>query len=466
MLTKTLIKDIPADCVAEIKALFGERFSVSLPVLDHHGRDESPYPLLAPQAVVFANSTEEVAALVKICDRFEVPIIPFGAGTSLEGHILPIHGGIALDLNNMNRVLAIHPEDMMVTVEPAVRRKQLNAELKDTGYFFPVDPGADASIGGMCATRASGTNAVRYGTMRENVLALTVVTASGEIIRTGTQAKKSSAGYDLTRLFVGSEGTLGIITEITLKIHPQPEEIAAAICSFSSITEAVNTVIEVIQMGIPVARVELVDELAIEAINRHSKLSLKTLPTLFFEFVGSPLSVKEQAQLAQEVAKTHGGQDFEWAIHPEDRARLWHARHNAYFACLQLQAGSRIINTDVCVPISKLAQCIDETRKDLDGSWITAPILGHVGDGNYHVLLVIDPNKPEDFQEAERLNAAIVQRALRLGGTCTGEHGVGMHKIDFLIDEHGAGAIDVMRSIKQALDPKNILNPGKMIRIE
>ena len=466
MLTKTHIKDIPEDCAAEIKAIFGERFSVSLPVLDHHGRDESPYPLLAPQAVVFANSTEEVAALVKICDRFEVPIIPFGAGTSLEGHILPIHGGIALDLNNMNRVLAIHPEDMMVTVEPAVRRKQLNAELKDTGYFFPVDPGADASIGGMCATRASGTNAVRYGTMRENVLALTVVTASGEIIRTGTQAKKSSAGYDLTRLFVGSEGTLGIITEITLKIHPQPEEIAAAICSFSSITEAVNTVIEVIQMGIPVARVELVDELAIEAINRHSKLSLKPLPTLFFEFVGSPHSVQEQAQLAQEVAKTHGGQDFEWAIHPEDRARLWHARHNAYFACLQLQAGCRIINTDVCVPISKLAQCIDETRQDLDESWIQAPILGHVGDGNYHVLLVIDPNKPEDFQEAERLNASIVQRALRLGGTCTGEHGVGMHKIDFLIDEHGAGAIEVMRSIKQALDPKNILNPGKMIRVE
>ncbi|OWF65509.1 2-hydroxy-acid oxidase [Polynucleobacter hirudinilacicola] len=465
MLTKTLLKEIPADCAAEIKALFGERFSISPPILDHHGRDESPYPLLAPQAVVFANTTEEVAALVKICDRFEVPIIPFGAGTSLEGHILPIHGGIALDLNNMNRVIAIHPEDMMVTVEPAVRRKQLNAELKDTGYFFPVDPGADASIGGMCATRASGTNAVRYGTMRENVLALTVVTASGEIIRTGTQAKKSSAGYDLTRLFVGSEGTLGIITEITLKIYPQPEEIAAAICSFSSVTEAVNAVIEVIQMGIPVARVELVDELAIAAINQHSKLSLKPSPTLFFEFIGSPHSVQEQAQHAQEIVKTHGGQDFEWAIHPEDRARLWHARHNAYFACLQLQAGCRIINTDVCVPISKLAQCIDETRKDLDGSWIKAPILGHVGDGNYHVLLVIDPDKPEDFQEAERLNAAIVQRALRLGGTCTGEHGVGMHKIDFLVDEHGAAAIDVMRTIKQALDPKNILNPGKMIRV-
>lgn len=465
MLAAPIIKDLPEDFIVEIKALFGERFSVSPPVLDHHGRDESSYPLLAPQAVVFANTTEEVSALIKICSRFGIPVIPFGAGTSLEGHVLPIQGGITLDLNNMNHILAIHPEDMIVTVEPAVRRKQLNTALKDTGYFFPVDPGADASIGGMCATRASGTNAVHYGTMRENVLALTVVTASGEIIHTGTHAKKSSAGYDLTRLFVGSEGTLGIITEITLKIYPQPEEIAAAICNFSSVTDAVNTVIEVIQMGIPVARVELVDELAINAINQYSKLSLKPLPTLFFEFVGSPHSVKEQAQLAQEIAKTHAGHDFEWATHPEDRARLWHARHNAYFACLQLQAGCRIINTDVCVPISKLAQCIDETRKDLNESWIKAPILGHVGDGNYHVLLVIDPNKPDDFQEAERLNDAIVQRALRLGGTCTGEHGVGMHKIDFLEDEHGSAAIEVMRTIKRALDPKNILNPGKMIRM-
>lgn len=456
---------LPKDFIEELKALFGDRFSIAPAVLDHHGRDESSYPTLPPQAVVFANSTEEVARLVKLCSLYEVPVIPFGAGTSLEGHVLPIQGGVCLDLNNMNQVLSIHPEDMLAVVQPAVRRKQLNAELKDTGYFFPVDPGADATLGGMCATRASGTNAVRYGTMRENVLALTVVTASGEIIKTGTQAKKSSAGYDLTRLFVGSEGTLGIITEITLKIYPNPEDIAAAICSFSNVTEAVNAVIEVIQAGIPVARVELVDELAIRAINQYSKLSLIEKPTLFFEFVGSAQSLKEQAEFAQEIAKNNGGLDFEWATRPEDRARLWHARHNAYFACLQLQPGCRIINTDVCVPISKLAQCISETRHELDVSWLKAPILGHVGDGNYHVLLVIDPNNPADLKEAERLNSGIVHRALQLGGTCTGEHGVGMHKINFLVDEHGEGAIELMRSIKKALDPINILNPGKIFKI-
>ena len=454
---------LPDVLVANLKAIFGERFSVAPAILDHHGRDESSYPPLPPQAVVFVNSTDEVAALVKLCSQYEVPIIPFGAGTSVEGHVLPIHGGISLDLNNMNRILGIYPEDLMVIVEPAVRRHQLNTELKDTGYFFPVDPGADASIGGMCATRASGTNAVRYGTMRENVLALTVVTASGEIIKTGTHAKKSSAGYDLTRLFVGSEGTLGIITEVTLKIYPQPEDIAAAICIFTSITDAVTGVIELIQMGIPIARVELLDELAIKAINQYSKLSLNEKPTLFFEFTGSTQSLKEQMGIVQEIAKNNGGQDFEWATRPEDMARLWHARHNAYFACLQLQPGCRIINTDVCVPISKLSQCIAETRQDLEASWLKAPILGHVGDGNYHVLLVIDPNKPDDLVEAERINSAIVHRALMLGGTCTGEHGVGMHKINFLVDEHGAGAIEVMRSIKKALDPKNILNPGKIV---
>ncbi len=317
----------------------------------------------------------------------------------------------------------------------------------------------------MCATRASDTNAVRYGTMRENVLALTVVTASGEIIKTGTQAKKSSAGYDLTRLFVGSEGTLGVITEITLKIYPHSEDIAAAICSFASVTEAVNAVIEVIQAGIPVARVELVDELAIKAINQYSNLSLIEKPALFFEFIGSSQSLKEQAEFAQEIAKNNGGVDFEWATRPEDRARLWHARHNAYFACLQLQPGCRSISTDVCVPISKLAQCISETRQELDASWLKALILGHVGDGNYHVLLAIDPNNPADLEEAERLNSGIVHRALQLGGTCTSEHGVGMHKINFLVDEHGAGAIEVMRSIKKALDPKNIPNLGKFLKI-
>ena len=456
---------LPSEFIQKLSELFGERFSISNAVLEHHSHDESSYPAVMPQGVVFANTTEEIAQLVKYCNQYLVPVIPVAAGTSLEGHVLPIHGGIALNMNNMNQVLGVYPEDLIAVVQPAVRRKQLNTELKDTGFFFPIDPGADASIGGMTATRASGTNAVRYGTMRENVLALTVVTATGEIIRTGTQAKKSSAGYDLTRLYVGSEGTLGIITEVTLKIYPQPENLAAAICSFPSIMDAVSSVIQVIQLGVPVSRVELVDELAIRAINQYSKLNLKEQPTLFFEFGGSSQSIKEQTESVQEIVKSFSGEDFEWATHPEDRARLWHARHNAYFACLQLQAGSRIMNTDVCVPISKLAQCIEETQHDLQNSWLKAPILGHVGDGNYHVLLVIDPNNPKDLEEAERLNSLIVHRALKLGGTCTGEHGVGMHKIDFLVDEYGQDAIDVMRSIKQALDPNNILNPGKIVKM-
>lgn len=451
--------------IEKLSTLFGERFSTSNAVLEHHSHDESAYPPVMPQGVVFAKTTEEIAQLVKYCNQYAVPIVPVAAGTSLEGHVLPIHGGIALNLNNMNQVISIHPEDLIAVVQPAVRRKQLNAELKDTGFFFPIDPGADASIGGMTATRASGTNAVRYGTMRENVLALTVVTATGEIIRTGTQAKKSSAGYDLTRLYVGSEGTLGIITEVTLKIYPQPEQLAAAICSFPTIVDAVSAVIQVIQLGVPVARVELVDELAIHAINQYSKLNLKEQPTLFFEFSGSSQSIKEQTELAQEIVNSFSGENFEWATHAEDRARLWQARHNAYFACLQLQAGSRIMNTDVCVPISKLAQCIEETQNDLQQSWLKAPILGHVGDGNYHVLLVIDPNEPKDLEEAERLNSRIVQRALKLGGTCTGEHGVGMHKMGFLEDEYGQDAINVMRCIKQTLDPNNILNPGKIVKL-
>lgn len=456
---------LPTEFIQKLTTLFGERLSTSHAVLEHHSHDESSYPPALPQAVVFANTTEEIAQLVKLCNQFAVPIVPVAAGTSLEGHVLPIHGGIALNMNNLNQIVGVYPEDLIAVVQPAVRRKQLNAELKDTGFFFPIDPGADASIGGMTATRASGTNAVRYGTMRENVLALTVVTATGEIIRTGTQAKKSSAGYDLTRLYVGSEGTLGIITEITVRIYPQPENLAAAICSFPTIMDAVSTVIEVIQLGVPISRVELVDQLAIQAINQYSKLNLKEQPTLFFEFSGSSQSIKEQTELVQEIVKTHLGQDFEWATHPEDRARLWHARHNAYFACLQLQAGARIMNTDVCVPISKLAQCIEETQNQLKRSWLKAPILGHVGDGNYHVLLVIDPNNPKDLEEAERLNSLIVHQAIELGGTCTGEHGVGMHKMEFLKDEFGQDAIDIMCSIKRALDPNNILNPGKIVKL-
>jgi len=354
-----------------------------------------------------------------------------------------------------------------VTVEPGVTRKQLNTEIRDTGLFFPIDPGADASIGGMCATRASGTNAVRYGTMRENVLNLTVVTADGRIIKTANRARKSSAGYDLTRLFIGSEGTLGIITEITLKLYPQPEAVSAAVCAFPSMGDAVSAVIDTIQMGVPIARVEFVDALAIRAINQYDKLTLPEMPTLFFEFHGSEHGVQEQAETVQQIAAEHKGQGFEWATRPEDRSRLWNARHNAYFAFLQLKPGCRAVTTDVCVPISRLAECVVETEKDLLASalQLPAPIVGHVGDGNFHVALLIDPNKPEELEEAERINQRIVARAIAMDGTCTGEHGVGLHKMDFLIAEHGNDAIDLMRSIKQALDPKHVLNPGKIFHL-
>lgn len=448
---------------SRLQILLGDRFSVAKSVCEHHGRDESPYPLLAPDAVIFAQTNEEVSAVVKLCNEYRVPIIAYGAGTSLEGHLLPIHGGVCLDLSGMNQILEISPDDFLVTVQAGVKRKQLNHEIADLGLFFPVDPGADASIGGMSATRASGTNAVRYGTMRENVLALTVVSASGEIIRVGSRARKSSAGYDLTRLYVGSEGTLGIITEVTLKLFPLPEAVSAATCHFPSVEQAVKAVIAIIQYGIPVARAELVDEVAIAAINQYSKLSLKEVPTLFFEFHGSHMGVNEQAELTQQITQEHGGGGFEWSANPEDRTRLWQARHNAYFACLQMQAGSRILNTDICVPISKLADCIAASRKLLKQSHLKSAILGHVGDGNFHALISIDPNKPEDMVEAERLNGLIVQEGLAVGGTSTGEHGVGMHKIQFMNQEHGLESIEVMRSIKQVLDPNNILNPGKIL---
>lgn len=448
---------------SRLQILLGDRFSVAKSVCEHHGRDESPYPLLAPDAVIFAQTNEEVSAVVKLCNEYRVPIIAYGAGTSLEGHLLPIHGGVCLDLSGMNQILEISPDDFLVTVQAGVKRKQLNHEIAGLGLFFPVDPGADASIGGMSATRASGTNAVRYGTMRENVLALTVVSASGEIIRVGSRARKSSAGYDLTRLYVGSEGTLGIITEVTLKLFPLPEAVSAATCHFPSVEQAVKAVIAIIQYGIPVARAELVDEVAIAAINQYSKLSLKEVPTLFFEFHGSHMGVNEQAELTQQITQEHGGGGFEWSANPEDRTRLWQARHNAYFACLQMQAGSRILNTDICVPISKLADCIAASRKLLKQSHLKSAILGHVGDGNFHALISIDPNKPEDMVEAERLNGLIVQEGLAVGGTSTGEHGVGMHKIQFMNQEHGLESIEVMRSIKQVLDPNNILNPGKIL---
>jgi D-lactate dehydrogenase (cytochrome) len=455
-------RPFPAELLSALKSIFAERVSTAEAVRTNHGRDESPFDPQLPDAVVFARNTEDVQAVIRLCGQYDVPVIPYGNGSSLEGHLLAVQGGVSIDLADINRVLSINAEDLTVTVEPGISRKQLNEALRNTGLFFPIDPGADASIGGMTATRASGTNAVRYGTMRENVLGLSAVLADGRVIRTGTRARKSSAGYDLTRLFVGSEGTLGVVTEITLRLYPLPEAVSAAVCAFPSMETAVRTVIETIQMGVPIARVEFVDALAIRAINRHSNLTLREASTLFFEFHGTQAGVKEQAELVQEIAAQNAGEGFEWATHPEDRSRLWNARHNAYFAMLQLKPGSRAVTTDVCVPISRLAECVVETEQDLKASPLPCPIVGHVGDGNFHVAMLIDPERPEEFAEAERLNQRIVQRALRMNGTCTGEHGVGLHKIDFLVEEAGPVAIDTMRAIKHALDPRNLMNPGKI----
>ena len=415
--------------------------------------------------MVFAESTQDVADAVKLAAQYKVPVIPFGVGSSLEGHLLAVQGGISVDVSRMNKVLSINAEDLTVTVQPGVTRKQLNEEIKSTGLFFPIDPGADASIGGMCATRASGTNAVRYGTMRENVLTLEVVTASGDVIRTGTRAKKSSAGYDLTRLFVGSEGTLGVMTEITLKIYPLPEAVSAAVCSFPSIEAAVHTTITTIQMGVPIARVELLDAGSVRMVNKHAKLNLTEAPMLLMEFHGSPAGVKEQAEAVQEIAAEHGGISFEWATTPEERTRLWTARHNAYFAAIQSRPGCRAVTTDTCVPISKLADALLDSIAEADASGLPYFLVGHVGDGNFHVGYLIDPNNPQEHALAEALNQKLVSRALRLGGTCTGEHGIGLHKMDFLRDEAGEGAVDMMRTIKRALDPHNIMNPGKIFSL-
>jgi D-lactate dehydrogenase (cytochrome) len=452
----------PAALLDSLKSQFAERVSTTAAVREHHGRDESPYDPQLPDAVVFVTTTAEVQTVVRLCAEHGVPVIAYGNGSSLEGHLLAVQGGVSIDVSGMNRVLSINAEDLTVTVEPGVSRKQLNEALKDTGLFFPIDPGADASIGGMSATRASGTNAVRYGTMRENVLGLSVVLADGRVIKTGTRARKSAAGYDLTRLFVGSEGTLGVITEITVRLYPQPEAVSAAVCAFASMGDAVRAVIETIQMGVPVARVEFLDSLTVRAINSYANYTFRESPMLFFEFHGTAASVKEQAETVQEIVAQNAGADFEWATRPEDRSRLWNARHNAFFAMLQLKPGCRAVTTDVCVPISRLAQCVIETEEDLKQSSLLCPIVGHVGDGNFHVAMLLDPNKQEERAEAERINERIVQRALRMGGTCSGEHGVGLHKMGFLIEEHGEDGIDVMRSIKHALDPNNIMNPGKI----
>jgi len=465
LLPEINLRTVPQALVDALKARFGERCSTALVVREQHGRDESSFAAPPPAAVVFAQSTQDVADTVKLASAYSVPIIPFGVGSSLEGHLLAVQGGISLDVSRMNKVLSINAEDLTVTVEPGVTRKQLNEEVKSTGLFFPIDPGADATLGGMSATRASGTNAVRYGTMRENVLALEVVTASGEVIQTGSRAKKSSAGYDLTRLMVGSEGTLGVITAVTVKLYPLPEAVSAAICSFPSIEAAVRATIQVIQMGIPIARVELIDHNTVRMVNAHSKLGLREEPMLLMEFHGSPAGVKEQAELVQEIAAEFGGNAFEWATTPEERTRLWTARHNAYFAAIQSRPGCRAISTDTCVPISRLADCLLESITEVDASGIPYFLVGHVGDGNFHFGYLIDPNLPEEREIAEALNHKLVTRALSLEGTCTGEHGIGLHKMDFLVTETGAGAVDMMRTIKRALDPKNIMNPGKIFAL-
>jgi D-lactate dehydrogenase (cytochrome) len=458
-------RPMPAAMGDALRARFGERFVTSLAVREQHGRDESPFDAPPPEAVVFCESTEEVAFVVAAAAEHRVPVIPYGAGSSLEGHLLAVQGGVSVDVSRMARVLQLDADDLTVTVQAGVTRMQLNREIKDSGLFFPIDPGADATLGGMSATRASGTNAVRYGTMRENVLALTVVTASGEVIRTGTRARKSSAGYDLTRLMVGSEGTLGVITEVTLKLHPLPESVAAAICSFDDASAAVDTVIDIIQMGVPIARCELMDANAVIAVNAHDKLGLAEKPMLLMEFHGSAASVAEQAATVQELAGEHGGTAFQWATTPEERTRLWTARHHAFLSGLQMRPGCRAVTTDCCVPISGLADAVAQALAEAEAAGLPHFIVGHVGDGNFHVAYLIDPALPQERETAERLNHQLVQRAIAAGGTCTGEHGIGLHKQGFLLDEAGAGAVAMMRQIKLALDPHNIMNPGKIFSL-
>lgn len=456
---------LPPDLLDELRALLGDRLSTGLAVREHHGRDESSHPAALPDAVVWPETTEEVSTIARLCHAFRVPMIPFGVGSSLEGHVIPLHGGVSIDLSHMNRILALHVEDLDATVQAGVTRKQLNAWLHDSGLFFPIDPGADATLGGMTATRASGTNAVRYGSMREAVLALTVVLADGRVIHTGTRARKSAAGYDLTRLFVGSEGTLGIVTEITVRLHPHLEATSAAVCGFPDVAAAARTVIQTIQTGVPVARAELLDALSMRAINAWSKTNWPEVPTLFFEFHGTEAGVAEQAETVQALAHEHGGTDFRWATRQEERTQLWSARHDAYFACLQLRPGSRSLTTDVCVPISRLAECIEATAADVAGMPMPVPLLGHVGDGNFHLLVLTDPDSAAEREAAHALSHRLVLRALAMGGTCTGEHGVGFGKMGYLAEEHGE-ALDVMRAIKHALDPYGLMNPGKIVETD
>ena len=447
-----------------LRGLLGDRLSTARTVREHHGDDLSFHEMAAPDAVAFARSTEEVSAIVRLCAEHERPVIAFGAGTSLEGQVQAPKGGVCIDLSGMEEILEVNQADLDCRVQAGVTRKALNRHLRDTGLFFPIDPGADASLGGMAATSASGTNAVRYGTMRDNVMGLTVVLADGRVIRTGGRSRKSSSGYDLTRLFVGSEGTLGIITEVQLRLYGIPEAMTAAVCAFDSLAGAVDTVILTIQSGIPVARIELLDEHQVDAVNRYSKLDLPVKPTLFFEFHGTQDWAQEQAEMAGEIAESFGGTDFQWAAKQEDRNKLWQARHDVWFANLALKPGAKGWATDVCVPISRLAECILETRKDIDETGVLAPIVGHVGDGNFHLTFLLDPEDGEGLEKASAVNERMVMRALSMGGTCTGEHGVGSSKIKFLQAEHGE-AVAVMRQLKLALDPNNLMNPGKVLTV-
>lgn len=455
---------IAPDVVAALEERFGDRMHTGEAVRRQHGSSEAHFTAVLPDAVVFARSTDDVVDLVRLCTAANVPIVPFGAGTSIEGNALPIRGGVSLNLGEMNAIVAVNAEDFDCTVQAGCRREELNEHLRDTGLFFPIDPGANATIGGMASTRASGTNAVRYGTMREAVMALKVVTPQGEVITTSRRARKSAAGYDLTRLYVGSEGTLGIITEVTLRLHPIPETINAAICGFESLQGAVDTVVQSIQLGVPLARVEILDDMQIRACNLWSKLDLAEVTTLFFEFHGTPAGVAEQIATVEELAGANGGGDFRWAATTEERSRLWKARHEAYYAAVNLRPGAVGWSTDVCVPISRLPECIVATKADLANASLPATILGHVGDGNFHVIFSIDPDEPNDMIEAEAINARMVERALAMDGTCTGEHGIGIGKQDWLEKELG-DAVHVMRTLKRAIDPQNLFNPGKIFSL-
>ena len=457
-------KPLPPEFLEAIRDLFGDRLALGDAVRLQHGSSEAHFEPVLPDAVVFPHTTEEVAALVRLCIGAEIPLIAFGAGTSIEGNTIPVRGGVTVDLGEMDAILAVNADDFDCTVQAGVRREQLNEHLRDIGLFFPIDPGANATLGGMAATRASGTNAVRYGTMREAILSLLVVTPDGRIIRTSRRARKSAAGYDLTRLMIGSEGTLGIITEVTLRLHGIPEVISAAVCSFDTLEGAVATVVEAIQTGVPLARVELLDDMQMRAVNRWSKLDYPERTTLFFEFHGSPRSVSEQVETVRDLAGRNGGGAFRWSNLPEERSKLWKARHDAYYATVNLRAGAVGWATDVCVPIGRLAECITQTKVDLEQASVPGTILGHVGDGNFHVVFSIDPHAPAEMAEVEAINARLIERALAMDGTCTGEHGIGIGKQDWLVAELG-DAVETMRLIKRALDPKDLFNPGKIFAV-